>query len=375
MKKLILSMIMLSSISFINAQSIVSITEQNFTYSTGEKESMKVTFKDVNANDLTTALKAYFKDNYKAKTVDVKKAEGEYEVEDFKATDIQQKLTAALVRIVELEGNAALYIHYKSDGYVVSEKNTPELFPAYKTLTQNVANQAIALSFENLVELKKKELATEEKNLAVFVKAEEKNASEIVKLTSENKTVIDKIANLETDLTKQKSLVVEKAKLVIEKETEIASLNVKSIEKDIKKVESSNKKADKTISKANGTIAKYQEKIKALESNIKTVEETKITNNKQIADLQAKLGEHNEDALEDQLKLLEKDSKDAVSQEKDLTKSIAKERASIEKANVKIQEAQVNVEAAKVSQKAKSVEISTLKDSIKALETKVNQLK
>lgn len=375
MKKIFLSAIMLSSILLTNAQSLVSMTDQDFTFSTGSKEATKVTFKDVSVENLTDALKAYFKDNYKAKTTEVRKTDGEYEVEDFKATDIQQKITAALVRIIEIEGNAILYIHYKSDGYTVSEKVTPELYPAYKKMTQNIANQAIKLAFKDKIANTKKTLAEKEKEVASFEKTVEKNEAEVVKMTSENKTAEGTVNRLDTDLAKQKTLVNEKAKLVTEKEAEIASIDVKSLEKEIKKVEKTNKKADKTISKNNGMIAKYKEKISSLESNITTIEESKVSNNKQIEELKTKITNHNQAGLEDQLKLLEKNSKEALSEEKSILKSIDKERASIEKNKVKISETQKEIADAKASQEIKKLEINKLKEKIKTLESKISSLK
>jgi len=118
MKKLILTTIMFLSIVAINAQSVVSMADQKFTFSTGEKECIKVAFKDVSAKNLETAFKDYFKNNYKAKVSSVKKTDGEFTVDEFKATEIQQKPTTVLAVITELEGSAILYMHYNSDGYV-----------------------------------------------------------------------------------------------------------------------------------------------------------------------------------------------------------------------------------------------------------------
>lgn len=382
MKKILLSISMLFSIVFINAQSVTSMSTQDFTYSTGSKEAIKVIFEDVNAKKLSDALSTYFKKNYKAKVSAVRKTDGEFEVEEFKATDIQQKPTSALVRITELEGNAIMYIHYKSDGYVVSEKNTPALYPSYKKMTQSIANDAIALSYTDVIELKNKELADQQKVLTGFVKTEEKNSADVVKMESEIKTAEGEISRLETSLTQQKTLVIEKAKLVDEKKTEMATLDVNSLEKEIKTVQGDNKKADKEIEKVhadiakkNAEIAQLQSEIKVLESEIETVNSRKESNGEKIGELQTKISTHNEDALKEQLKLLEKDSKDAVSEEKNITKAIEKERASIEKNKVKIKEAQLEIETSKASQETKNAEIAKTKENIKVLESKVSKLK
>ena len=79
MKKILLSISMLFSIVFINAQSVTSMSTQDFTYSTGSKEAIKVIFEDVNAKKLSDALSTYFKKNYKAKVSAVRKTDGEFE--------------------------------------------------------------------------------------------------------------------------------------------------------------------------------------------------------------------------------------------------------------------------------------------------------
>ena len=143
MKKLILSSLMFLSVILINAQTVKSMADEEFSFSSGKKEVIKVAFEDVSAKNLEAAFVEYFKKNYKAKVSAVKKTDGEFEISEFKATDIQQKMTSGLAVITELEGNAILYIHYKSEGYVVSLKNTPEIYPGYKKMTQKTIQKAV----------------------------------------------------------------------------------------------------------------------------------------------------------------------------------------------------------------------------------------
>ena len=101
-----------------------------------------------------------------------------------------------------------------------------------------------------------------------------------------------------------------------------------------------------------------QAEIKTIETEIETVNARKGTNGEKIAELQTKISTHNEDALKEQLKLLQKDSKDAESAEKDIAKSIEKETSSIEKNKVGIKASELNIATLKTSQEAKKAEIA-----------------
>lgn len=382
MKKLILTTIMFLSIVAINAQSVVSMSDQNFTFSTGQKECIKVIFKDVSAKNVESAFKEYFKKNYKAKVSSVKKTTNEFEVEEFKANDIQQKPTSVNAVITELEGSAILYIHYKSDGYVVSEKNTPIVYEGYRRMTQGIANDAITLSYADVIAMKEKELYEQEKALDLFLRDNEKQDATIAKMQAEIKTSEGEVSRLTSALSAQKVVVSEKAQLVKDKEVEMANLDVKSLEKEIKSIEGDNKSADRDISKLNSDIAKknadiakLQSEIKTLEAQIETVNSRKGENGNKIAALQTKISSHNEDALKEQLKILEKDKKDAESAEKDIAKSIEKEASTIEKNNISIKESQLNIATLRTSEEAKKLEIAKTKEELKVMQTKVSSLK
>lgn len=375
MKNITLTIIMLLSIALINAQSLVSIDNQEFTFSSGTKEAMKFSFKDVNSTELTATLKDYFRKNYNVRVSDVRRTAGEYEIPDFKATDIQQKLTFAVVRIIELQGNAIMYIHYTADGYVVSEKNTPAIYPQYKNLTQKLANQAIKLSYNTKIELNKKTLADQEKALADFIKAEEKNKVDLLKLNSEIETVDLRVERLEADLAQQKEVVISRERLVTAKEVEIASVDVKSLNKEIRKTNNDNKKADRSINRIDKQITKLQEKIVSLENEKESLNSSKIENNSKISGLENEISTHNQAALEQQLRILQKDARDAISSEKNILKSIEKERSTIEKNNVSIKEINIKSATINASQKTKTTEIEQTKEIIKALESEVTKVK
>lgn len=382
MKKIILSTMMFMGALAINAQSVVSMADQDFTFSTGKKECIKVAFKDVNASNLEEAFKDYFKDNYKAKVSAVKKTDAEFEVDEFKATEIQQKPTTVNAVITEIEGSAILYIHYKSDGYVVSEQNTPDIYAAYKKMTEGLANQAIAYSYTDVIEMREKELAEQQKELASFIKDNEKADANIVKMQTEIKTSEGEVSGLEKGLTSQKSIVLEKAKLVEDKKIEMATVDVKSLEKNIKDIEADSKKADKEIEKVNADIAKKNAEIAKLQSEISTLETSidpinarKAVNAEKIAEVQKKITEFDADALKEQLKLLEKDSKDAVTEERKMIKSIEKEKGSIEKNKASIKETEISIATLKTSQEAQKATIAKTQEALKVLTTKVAKLK
>lgn len=381
MKKIILSTIMFLSIIAINAQSVVSITDQDFGFSTGSKECIKVAFKDVSAKNVDAAFKEYFKKNYKAKVVAVKKTAGELEVEQFKATDIQQRPTTVTAVITELEGSAILYLHYKSDGYVVSEKNTPEIYTSYKRMTQSIANDAIVLAYADVIVQKEKELADQEKTLDVMVKDTEKEKTTVVKLESENKTAEAEVSKYTAALNAQKAIIISKAQLVKDKELEIANFDVKSLERDIKSIEGDNKNVDKEIAKLNADIAKKTAEIAKIQAEIKTIEvkietenQKKGVNNEKIAGIQSTISSHNEAGLKEQLKILQKDSKDADAEEKNIVKSLEKENAAITKNNVAIKESQLKIATLKTTEDAKKAEVDAIREALKTIQTKVSSL-
>jgi hypothetical protein len=382
MKKIILLHIMAAFLFFAQAQSISSMTNENFTFSTGQLEVTKVAFKDVSAKQVEKAFNDFFKETYKAKVNGVKKVAGEYTIEEFKPNDIQQKPTTVVAKIVELEGNGILYIHYNSNGYVVSEKNTPDIFPGYKNMTQKVANKALSLAFNEKLEANTKTLATQEKELSDFVKNEEKQKEAIAKAQTEIKTSETAVSTLTSDLDKQKAVVAEKLKLVEAKKQEIATVDVKSLEKSIKDVEADTKKADGEIAKFNADIAKkeseiakLQAEISTIKTEIETVNQRKEANSQKIADIQKQITEFNADALKEQLKLLEKDNKDAESVEKDIAKNIEKEKSSIVKNNENIKSSEAEIATLKTSQETKKAEIAKTQTLVKSIQAEIAKLK
>jgi hypothetical protein len=381
-KYILLSTVLFISATMLFAQTVNSISEQEFTFSSGQKEVVKIMFKDVNAANLEMAIVDYFKKNYKAKVSGIKKTEKEFIVSNFKATDIQQKMTSAVFKVQELDGNAIFYIHYKSDGYVVSSKNTPDIYPSYKSMTEKIGALAVAYSYNDVIELRKKDLALQENALSGFIKSENKQSDAIDKSTNEIKSSETAIKGLESDLAAQKVIVLEKVKLVEDKKVEMSTVNVKSLEKSIKEVESDSKKATKEIegvikdiASKNAEIAKLHSEIVTLDSSIEPINTRISSNTSKIEDVNKQIAEFNEDALKDQLKMLEKDSKTAVSHESKFAKSIDKEKASIEKNNAKIKDAQTEIFTLKAAEASKQIEIDKTNDLLKALQYKVMKLK
>lgn len=408
------------------AQSYNPITNENFTFSTGEKEVFKTSFNKVSAEEVITAVKEYLK-NYKARVEPVKGFDNEYVVSDVALSDINQSATTMNIKITELEGNATLYIHYLTNSKIVSKDNTPSEFDGYVKFTQALDNKATFIAYDAVVNLQSNVVEGKQNDLKGLEKDEEKQYDAIgkaIKSINDSKT---SIISLEGSLKTTQALVAAKTQQVGDKQAEIAAVNIKTLESNIKDIEKENKIFVKDIEKSREDMAKINGENAVLDTELATnrsaiaaqkqlfaasadkkimkevqslekeaakimgeIEEKKgeiqnteaaiITsqkqingNNNRIFTIQKQITSHSEDALKDQLKILEKDLKDLDSEEKKNVKDIEKENDNITKQEEGIRQAEGEIASAKNAQAALKVEISSEQSQLKDL--KSTQLK
>jgi len=408
------------------AQSYNPITNENFTFSTGEKEVFKTSFNKVSAEEVSTAVKEYLK-NYKARVEPVKGFDNEYVVSDVALSDINQSATTMNIKITELEGNATLYIHYLTNSKIVSKDNTPSEFDGYVKFTQALDNKATFIAYDAVVNLQSNVVEGKQNDLKGLEKDEEKQYDAIgkaIKSINDSKT---SIISLEGSLKTTQALVAAKTQQVGDKQAEIAAVNIKTLESNIKDIEKENKIFVKDIEKSREDMAKINGENAVLDTELATnrsaiaaqkqlfaasadkkimkevqslekeaakimgeIEEKKgeiqnteaaiITsqkqingNNNRIFTIQKQITSHSEDALKDQLKILEKDLKDLDSEEKKNVKDIEKENDNITKQEEGIRQAEGEIASAKNAQAALKVEISSEQSQLKDL--KSTQLK
>ena len=246
----------------LQAQSYNPTTNEYFTFSTGEKEVFKTIFNQVSAKQVQTAFDEYLK-NYKTKLSAVKGVDGEYTVTEAVLSDINPLNTTMAVKITELEGNATLYVHYLTNGKIVSSNNTPSEFGGYATFTKAIANKAVFVAFDDKIKAENNVLNEREKELKSLEKDEEKQHDAIGKANKSIKDSQSAISALQGTLKNQQAAVAAKAKQVSDKNNEIASVNVKTLESNIKDLEKTNAgiikekdKAREEMAKINGRIIK-----------------------------------------------------------------------------------------------------------------------
>lgn len=405
----------------IMAQSFGKIEQTNFAYSTGDLPTLKVDFNKVSANNVTDALKDYLK-NYKAKLSPEKGVDGEFYVEEFILTDIDQKPTKMRVKVTSLEGNATLHVNYNVGGSDITPIGTDKLYEQYVRFTTRIANKATFYSYNGLIDTEKAILKDRQRELTSLENEEKKAVESIAKCEQNITSSKSAISNAESALKRQQNVVSDAQTRVNDKEAEIAGMDVKTMEKSIKDIQSENDKTRKDIEKSQenigsikgeiaieraetesmqkaleakkavlaitadkkdlkevkslesdltkkaGEVEERNGEIASIESSIKIKEGAIDANLDRINDIRQKIASHNEEALKDQLKLLEKDLKSAESEQKKLEKEIEKEQNSIVKEETKIRDAKAAIEASKVAQATKSTEISAVKQGITTLE-------
>ncbi len=344
-------------------------------------------------------------------------------------SDVNQGSTNLIVKFTELEGDAGMYIHYLHDQQTVSSATTPEEVLAYKQFTERIADKAVFIAFEELIKAKKNLIKDKEKELNGLEKDELKANENIGKSRQSIKHSESTLTMLAGQLENQRNLLAAKAKQVNEKEAEIASVDVKALEAQIKEKEKENKslvsdieKAREEMAKITGDLAieninldnqrksiqaqkdllgtsddkKMLKDIQSLEKEqaklLTTIAEMEGTiankdasilsmqgemkaNASQIAKIQGKITEHNEDALKEQLKLLEKDLKSFENDVDKTTKEISKENVNIANEEENIRQAEGEIVRLKDAQLNKKEEIKQANKALQDLESKQGEYK
>ena len=427
MKKLYILAVSLFT-GVLSAQSYTPASEDVFLFSSGEKEVFKVVFDELTMNQAESAFKEYLK-NYKAKVESVKGVSGEYLANDLLLSDVNQGSTNLIVKFTELEGDAGMYIHYLHDQQTVTSANTPDEVLAYKQFTERIADKAVFIAFEELIKAKKNLIKEKEKELNGLEKDELKANENIGKSRQSIKHSESTLTMLAGQLENQRNLLAAKTKQVNEKEVEIASVDVKALEAQIKEKEKENKslvsdieKAREEMAKITGDLAieninldnqrksiqaqkdllgtsddkKMLKDIQSLEKEqaklLTTIAEMEGTiankdasilsmqgemkaNASQIAKIQGKITEHNEDALKEQLKLLEKDLKSFENDVDKTTKEISKENVNIANEEENIRQAEGEIVRLKDAQLNKKEEIKQANKALQDLESKQGEYK
>jgi chromosome segregation ATPase len=135
-----------------------------------------------------------------------------------------------------------------------------------------------------------------------------------------------------------------------------------------KRLKALNKEGLKTI----GEIEENKILVANEENNISNLETEIKTNNSNIELLQAELADHNEGALEEQLKLIEKEAKKLAQDQKGFQKSMKKANESINTNNEKIRVSEENIRSLKESQEKQKTNI---KESLKKLNATKSTMK
>lgn len=393
------------------AQSYIPVTNEYFAFSTGEKEVFKTTFNQVSLAEAEGAFKDYLK-NYKSKIEPVKGISNEYQIAEVLLSDINQAKTAMFVKFTELEGNASIYIHYLNNGKIVSKGNTPNEFDGYTKFTEAIADKSVFSAFESLIKTQSIKVKAKEKELNSIEKDEVKEHDAIGKAKKSIKDSKVMISTLEGQYKNQQSMLASKQKQVGDKQSEIASVDIKTLDGQINDLEKENKSFVKDLEKAreesakisgekavlNVTLETQNKAIKAQKDLLavtgdkkamkevqsmekdaailigeieekkgeiaieaaaaRTAQEKIDAYNIQIVSIQKKIASHSENALKDQLKLLEKDLKDLENEADKIVKDTSKENDNVTKEEEGIRQSEAEIQRLKEAQSMKKSEIS-----------------
>jgi chromosome segregation ATPase len=286
-------------------------------------------------------------------------------------------------------------------------------------LVEIIAKKACSITFESLIDKQNEAIKSLNKELESIQKDEDKHHKNIGKYERDINLSKDKIENNKINLSSQDLLINKNNELLKNKEREIASKNVKSMTSNIKELEKSNKSLNKSIEKhqqkiaeINGQIAMDQSALKGNEAEINTLKNTinvdkegrkilkklnkenlkyigsietykvsitdeenkikeleiqKLNHQTEINNIKNNISIHNEDALINQLKLIEKEAKTLLATKKDIEKDIEKEYRSINQNSENIRLSKKEIEILKEKQ-------ITMKESISKSEMEFKEL-
>ena len=410
-----------------------SLTGQNFTegipieyaFSTGKSPVLQVRFDKVSKDNIKEASKEVFK-KHDAKLSAVKNADYEFIVSEFRLEE-NQKVSYGKLKILETNGNSNLYAFFKTNESEMSDKLTPNDIVFYKNLVKDIAKKAVVNEYQMHINKQEKKLKDENKTLKNLLKDEEGEHKNIGKYKNTITNSEHEIEQLKIALSNQELSITKNNDLLKAKESEIAGKSVKSLNSDISEIKKENKSLHKTIVKHKEKIAKIKGKIAILNSILKgndteklnlkasenidkkvrkrlkklnkaglktlgEVEENKIliineennivkledeikTGQSKIDLLQAEIAEHNEDALKDQLSLLEKESKRLTSEKRSYEKKLKKANEKVNDNNEKIRLSEDKIKNLKATQEEQKNKIEVSKKKLKQTQNAKNKFK
>ena len=406
----------------LSAQKFSEGIQIDYSFSEGSVPALQILFDKVSKNNVETATKEVFK-KYDSKLIAVKDVDDEFHISDFTLKE-NQKLSKGKVKIIEKNGNATMYAFFKTNESTISEELTPNDISYYKNLVKTIAKKAVFKEYEILLKEQEKEFKNEKKKLTNFEKDEANEHKNIRKYKLSITNSEQEIEQLKIAISNKEIAISKNNELLKAKEGEIAGKSVKSIDTRISDIKKDNKSLHKSIGKHKENIAEIKGEIAILNSSLKgnetekvtlkssenidkkarkrlkalnkeglktigEIEENKIlvaneennisnleteikTNNSNIELLQAELADHNEGALEEQLKLIEKEAKKLAQDQKGFQKSMKKANESINTNNEKIRVSEENIRSLKESQEKQKTNI---KESLKKLNATKSTMK
>jgi hypothetical protein len=406
----------------LSAQKFSEGIQIDYSFSEGSVPALQILFDKVSKNNVETATKEVFK-KYDSKLIAVKDVDDEFHISDFTLKE-NQKLSKGKVKIIETNGNATMYAFFKTNESTISEELTPNDISYYKNLVKTIAKKAVFKEYEILLKEQEKEFKNEKKKLTNFEKDEANEHKNIRKYKLAITNSEQEIEQLKIAISNKEIAISKNNELLKAKEGEIAGKSVKSIDTRISDIKKDNKSLHKSIGKHKENIAEIKGEIAILNSSLKgnetekvtlkssenidkkarkrlkalnkeglktigEIEENKIlvaneennisnleteikTNNSNIELLQAELADHNEGALEEQLKLIEKEAKKLAQDQKGFQKSMKKANESINTNNEKIRVSEENIRSLKESQEKQKTNI---KESLKKLNATKSTMK
>jgi chromosome segregation ATPase len=406
----------------LSAQKFSEGIQIDYSFSEGSVPALQILFDKVSKNNVETATKEVFK-KYDSKLIAVKDVDDEFHISDFTLKE-NQKLSKGKVKIIETNGNATMYAFFKTNESTISEELTPNDISYYKNLVKTIAKKAVFKEYEILLKEQEKEFKNEKKKLTNFEKDEANEHKNIRKYKLSITNSEQEIEQLKIAISNKEIAISKNNELLKAKEGEIAGKSVKSIDTRISDIKKDNKSLHKSIGKHKENIAEIKGEIAILNSSLKgnetekvtlkssenidkkarkrlkalnkeglktigEIEENKIlvaneennisnleteikTNNSNIELLQAELADHNEGALEEQLKLIEKEAKKLAQDQKGFQKSMKKANESINTNNEKIRVSEENIRSLKESQEKQKTNI---KESLKKLNATKSTMK
>ena len=406
----------------LSAQKFSEGIQIDYSFSEGSVPALQILFDKVSKNNVETATKEVFK-KYDSKLIAVKDVDDEFQISDFTLKE-NQKLSKGKVKIIETNGNATMYAFFKTNESTISEELTPNDISYYKNLVKTIAKKAVFKEYEILLKEQEKEFKNEKKKLTNFEKDEANEHKNIRKYKLAITNSEQEIEQLKIAISNKEIAISKNNDLLKAKEGEIAGKSVKSVDTRISDIKKENKSLHKSIGKHKENIAEIKGEIAILNSSLKgnetekvtlkssenidkkarkrlkalykeglktigEIEENKIlvaneennisnleteikTNNSNIELLQAELADHNEGALEEQLKLIEKEAKKLAQDQKGFQKSMKKANESINTNNEKIRVSEENIKSLKESQEKQKTNI---KESLKKLNATKSTMK